>query len=209
MKTCQQIINGFSKLLGKDTEIVLHDLKKGELVYIVNGYVTDRSIGYKMDSSTYEMILGMAGEEDDLIGYPSRSNGGRNLRASHIVIRDASGVPAALICINQDTSGWEAVRDMIDSMIARHSMSNREEVSDTSENYIQNVTRQVIMDAVERSKPANLESKEVKLSILWKLETKGVFSVKNSVPIVCSMLSISQATLYNYLREIRSRETFG
>ena len=54
-------------------------------------------------------------------------------------------------------------------------------------------------------KPSALGSKEVKLRILRKLEEKGVFQLKDSVPRVCELLDISQATLYNYLREIRTQ----
>ena len=196
--TCRQMMTGFSKLLGPDTELALHDLKTRELVYIVNGGITGRDAGYRMESSVYDAILELVDENGLVIGYPSRSREGKTLRASHIVLRDADGKPAALLCINQDTSKWEAVRDLIDAMI-----------SSRSENYIQTMTRRVIMDVVEQAKPVNLENKEVKLGILQKLESKGVFSVKDAVPIVCKTLSISQATLYNYLRELRSRETFG
>ena len=194
--TCRQMMTGFSKLLGPDTELALHDLKTRELVYIVNGGITGRDAGYRMESSVYDAILELVDENGLVIGYPSRSREGKTLRASHIVLRDADGKPAALLCINQDTSKWEAVRDLIDAMIS-------------SRSYIQTMTRRVIMDVVEQAKPVNLENKEVKLGILQKLESKGVFSVKDAVPIVCKTLSISQATLYNYLRELRSRETFG
>lgn len=54
-------------------------------------------------------------------------------------------------------------------------------------------------------KPSALGSKEVKLRILRMLEEKGVFQLKDSVPQVCELLDISQATLYNYLREIRTQ----
>ena len=207
--TCRQMMTGFSKLLGPDTELALHDLKTRELVYIVNGGITGRDAGYRMESSVYDAILELVDENGLVIGYPSRSREGKTLRASHIVLRDADGKPAALLCINQDTSKWEAVRDLIDAMISSRSISGPEETPDFSENYIQTMTRRVIMDVVEQAKPVNLENKEVKLGILQKLESKGVFSVKDAVPIVCKTLSISQATLYNYLRELRSRETFG
>ena len=46
---------------------------------------------------------------------------------------------------------------------------------------------------------------ETERLILRKLEEKGVFQLKDSVPQVCELLDISQATLYNYLREIRTQ----
>lgn len=205
---CRQIMTGFSRVLGPDTEIVLHDLEKRELVHIINGDITGRGVGYKMDPSVYDTLLGLANEDGCLVGYTSHSKEGTKLRSSHIVLKDPSGTPVALICINQDTSKWEAVRNLIDSMISSQPLSTHDEISESSENYIQNVTRQVIMDAIQQSKPSNLETKEAKLSVLRELEIKGVFSVKDAVPIVCKTLAVSQATLYNYLRELRSQEAF-
>ena len=69
-------------------------------------------------------------------------------------------------------------------------------------------THMVISDIIKDvGKPSTLGSKEIKLRILRKLDEKGVFLLKDSVPQVCELLDISQATLYNYLREIRSKDT--
>lgn len=101
---------------------------------------------------------------------------------------------------------------MIDSMIKCTSLKETRSqiVSDVSpeQNYIQNVARQVLLDVIEKSKPSLLDSKQDKIRILEELERKGFFSVKDAAPAVCKMLSISQATLYNYLREIRNANIF-
>ena len=71
---------------------------------------------------------------------------------------------------------------------------------------IADYSKLVIADIIKTvGKPSALGSKEVKLRILRKLEEKGVFQLKDSVPQVCELLDISQATLYNYLREIRTQ----
>ena len=71
---------------------------------------------------------------------------------------------------------------------------------------IADYSKLVIADIIKTvGKPSALGSKEVKLRILRKLEEKGVFQLKDSVPQVCELLDISQATLYNYLREIRAQ----
>ena len=71
---------------------------------------------------------------------------------------------------------------------------------------IADYSKLVIADIIKTvGKPSALGSKEVKLRILRMLEEKGVFQLKDSVPQVCELLDISQATLYNYLREIRTQ----
>ena len=64
-------------------------------------------------------------------------------------------------------------------------------------------TKHTIFHEVEQVKPNGLASKEVKLRVIDTLDQKGVFDVKDSVTLICEQLSISQATLYNYLREVR------
>lgn len=203
----KSIVLGMSKLLGDDTEIVLHDLVKQELVYIVNGHITGRDTGYKIDRSVYDVIINLADEDGHVIGYGSNTSKGKSLRSSHFIIHDANHVPRAMICINQDTAKLQAARDLLDAMIRLNPLNNTPEPAFEDENFIQKMTQRVIIDSIEKMKPASVDTREGKLEVLRQLELKGVFAVKDAVPSVCKQLSISQATLYNYLREIRSQGT--
>lgn len=206
----QDVARGMAKLLGDDAEVVLHDLERREMVYIANGHITGRSVGYRMNDSVYDTILDLADQDGLVIGYGSHSANGKRLRSSHFVSRDASGTPKALICVNQDTTKLEELRGMLDGMIRMQPLHRAEEPSEEAdENYIQKVTRQVIIDCIEKMKPAVPDTKDAKMDVLKKLEVRGVFAVKDAVPVVCKLLSISQATLYNYLRELRSQETIA
>lgn len=208
LKLLKNMVLGMSKLMGNDTEIVLHDLYKKELIYIVNNHITGRSAGYHMDPTVYEVIENLADSDGHLIGYGSKTAKGMNLRSSHFILRDEDGQPAAMICINQDTSRLQNARDLLDSMIRLQPLGEvaQEQEPEDETNYIQKMTQQVIIDSIEKMKPTSIDTKEGKLRVLQQLEIKGVFAVKDAVPSVCRLLSISQATLYNYLREIRSQE---
>lgn len=205
LRVLKSIVLGLSKLLGEDTEIVLHDLNKQELVYIVNGHITNRSVGYRIDPSVYDVVINLADADGHVIGYGSNTAKGKSLRSSHFIIRDEDDVPRAMICINQDTARLQAARDLLDGMIRLHPLADTPEPAFEDENFIQKMTRRVIIDSIEKTKPTSVDTREGKLEILRQLEIKGVFAVKDAVPTVCKLLSISQATLYNYLREIRSQ----
>ncbi len=207
----KNVMLGMSKLMGEDTEIVIHDLYKKEMVYISNSHLTERTVGYKMDPTVYEAISNLADEDGHLIGYGSNTAHGQTLRSSHIIVRDDEGVPAVMICINQDTSRLREARDLLDSMIQLKPLLENSEEDESEEvlgdeNYIQKVTQHVILDSIEKMKPTPMDTKEGKMQVLQQLELKGVFAVKDAVPSVCKLLSISQATLYNYLREIRNQD---
>lgn len=208
LELLENMVLGMSKLMGSDTEIVLHDLYKKELVYIVNNHITGRSVGYHMDPTVYEVIENLADGDGHLIGYGSKTAKGMSLRSSHFIVRGEDGQPAAMICINQDTSRLQNARDLLDSMIRLQPLGAavQEQEPEDETNYIQKMTQQVIIDSIEKMKPTSIDTKEGKLRVLQQLEIKGVFAVKDAVPSVCRLLSISQATLYNYLREIRSQE---
>lgn len=194
---------GMAALLGDDTEVVVHDLSERKIIFIANGHITGREVGYELNEALFNTITQYLDEDGILIGYTTRSIQGKALRSSHFLIRDASGLPCALICINQDTSKLSDACAILQKMISTKSMSPNSD-SPAGSGDITQITRHLIAETIEEAKPSQLQKKSKKIEVLKKLEEKGVFSVRDAVPIVCKALSISQATLYNYLREIRS-----
>ncbi len=49
-------------------------------------------------------------------------------------------------------------------------------------------------------------SREDKIDLIARLDEKGVFQVKKAVPILADQLSLSRATVYNYLSEARNHQ---
>ena len=205
----KRVACGLAKVMGNDTEVVLHDLTRGEVAYIANGHVTGRAVGYKINPSVYKAVIKRIDADDHLIGYGSQSSSGKNLRASHFVFRDEAGEPCAMLCINEDTSKYEEMLRFLQSKIQLRPIADEDGGADEvfDENYIQRMTQQAIIDSVERMKPTDINTKEGKMELLRRLHIKGVFNVKDAVPYVCSVLSVSQATLYNYLRDLRNEES--
>lgn len=206
------VASGLATLMGPTTEVVLHDLKVREVVFIEHSYITGRSLGYHGDDLMYNSILDLAETSDQLIGYRSESPSGKPLRASHFIFRNEQQEPTAILCINQDLSLHLELRKLLDYDLSLNSLqessaSASPSASPSDENYIQKTVKQVILNSIERLKPFSIDTKEGKLEVLRTLEYQGVFSVKDSVPQVCDMLSISQATLYNYLRELRVKNS--
>lgn len=207
MELLKSIVIGFGKIIGKETEIVLHDLYEGRILYIHNGYITGRDVTYIMNPSVKDTIVDMIDEDGCLIGYGSNTAKGHKIRASHLIIKDDDGNAEAMICVNQDVTNLDNVIAYLGEMVKMNSISGDdrgEEYEDTGETYIQRVTKKAILDAIDKLKPTDINSREGKMSILSVLKAKGIFDVKDAVPYVCNILNVSQATLYNYLRELRS-----
>jgi predicted transcriptional regulator YheO len=191
--------------MGNNTEVVLHDLKKRKVVAIENSHITGRSVGHRTNGKVLDAVLELCDEDGFLIGYDSKAVTNRALRSSHFLLKDEAGEPYALICVNQDVSVFSAMRDELDTLLSPTPLKAKPKSN--GEGNIQAITSQLILDEIARRKPTNLDTKEAKLSVLRVLSAKGVFDVKDAVPQVCELLSISQATLYVYLREIRSKDS--
>lgn len=205
-----QVASGIAKVLGDDTEVVLHDLTKREIVFMHNSKITGRERNYRINPTVYDVISNLADGEGYLIGYASKSAQGKKLRASHFMFMDEDNNPAAMICINQDPSRIQEIISYLSESIKIRDVDETA-VNDTSyslndEDYIQNIMKDAIIKSVKQLDPGYINTKEGKLMLLRKFKFQGVFSVKEAVPFICETLSISQATLYNYLREIRDEE---
>ena len=205
-----QVASGIAKVLGDDTEVVLHDLAKREIVFMHNSKITGRERNYRINPTVYDVISNLADGEGHLIGYASKSAQGKKLRASHFMFMDEDNNPAAMICINQDPSRIQEIISYLSESIKIRDVDETA-VNDTSyslndEDYIQNIMKDAIIKSVKQLDPGYINTKEGKLMLLRKFKFQGVFSVKEAVPFICETLSISQATLYNYLREIRDEE---
>ena len=74
-----------------------------------------------------------------------------------------------------------------------------DDAHDTVEDYTFKTIEQVILES--KIEPVRMSVNE-KISILRTLDSKGVFRVKGTMGFISKKLSISEPTLYRYLKEI-------
>lgn len=111
-----------------------------------------------------------------------------------------------MLCINQDTTSVSDVIQYLSNFIRINVPEGGTENLKEEEDYIQKMTQEVILKTAELMNPMELTTKEGKMELLRRLKVKGVFDVKDAVPFICNVISVSQATLYNYLRDLRNEE---
>ena len=134
----------------------------------------------------------------------TRKNNGELHKSTTMMFFDENGAYEAMLCFTVNLTALDQAKKMLDSLMNVMPFESPEAMG--SDLTIADYSKLVIADIIKTvGKPSALGSKEVKLRILRKLEEKGVFQLKDSVPQVCELLDISQATLYNYLREIRTQ----
>lgn len=190
---------------GKNCETVVHN-KDRAICYIENGHISNRNVGNVMDPQVFEYLDERARENDGIVVRLTRKPTGEMLKSTTVFFYGPKGEYEAMLCFTFDLTAVNQARNMLDALMDLEPFEDRESFS-TNMNLV-DYTHLVISDIIkEVGKPSTLGAKEIKLRILSKLDEKGVFLLKDSVPQVCDLLSISQATLYNYLREIRSKNT--
>ena len=185
-----QIAKGISLSLGETCEAVVHD-GDHRIAFIANGHISGREQGQQMEESGTVVRL-------------TRKNNGELHKSTTMMFFDENGAYEAMLCFTVNLTALDQAKKMLDSLMNVMPFESPEAMG--SDLTIADYSKLVIADIIKTvGKPSALGSKEVKLRILRKLEEKGVFQLKDSVPQVCELLDISQATLYNYLREIRTQ----
>ncbi len=204
IETIITILDFFSKVMGDDTEIVVHDLINSKIKWISNGHITGRAENDTDDPTTMNITRRHAMDPsfgDMLIGGNSYTKGTTHIRSSTFFLKDSEGNAQYAICINQDLTHIDAMQKYLENF-SGGPIKTIESASQLDHS-IETLTKQLIFAEIEREKPFSSDSREAKLAIIQRLEDKGVFEVKGSIPIVCEYLQIAQATLYKYLKEVK------
>ena len=131
---------------------------------------------------------------------------GRELRSSTIFIRDEKGRIIGSLCINQDLTDFIVASKLTQELTAFQRPSTEEE---HAEEFFAHDISDVMEDMVRTElellqKPVAYMQKEDKLALVQRMENKGIFDVKGAVEYVAERLGVTNYTIYNYLKAIRS-----
>jgi predicted transcriptional regulator YheO len=204
LQIIKDIVPSLQAALGCFYEVVLHDFTDVEhSIVAISGNITGRSIGGPITNLVLSVLK--AGKVEDMLGYPTTLPDGRVLKSSTIFIRDNSGKPIGCLCINLDLTAFLGAQKAIETFTEVH----RDEPSGVKEDFTTDIG-QLVTFMIQRSvnaipKPVALMSKEDKLQIVRRLDEEGLFLVKGAIEAVASALSLSRATVYGYVDEVRGQ----
>lgn len=200
LKAFLPIVKGLGKTLGKNYEIVLHDVSSTEssIIAIENGHVTGRSIGSPATDYLMHILTSMEKEEVKL-NYISHTKDGRKLKSSTVLIRDSKDNIIGSLCINIDLTNIEVAQKFLADI-------GFVEEKESYENFPEDVS-QFLNIMIEKGlelvdKPVALLSKEEKLKVVEYLLKNKVFNIKGAVDLLADTLSVSRYTIYNYIEEV-------
>jgi len=212
-KTIKQFIpwvDVIAETFGSNCEVVLHDLHNLDraIVKIANGHITGRQIGAPITDMGLRLF-----EEDKknkkgtaVIGYRTKTKGGRELKSTTIFIRDKKGNAVGFLCINIDLTPYLTTKNLIDQICQTISPDNAKAENEYPEKFISDVDSlmgQLIEKAMNNfNKPVISMTKEDKLQVMRDLKKSGFYLIKGSVKRLSGEWGVSLPTIYKYLEEI-------
>jgi D-arginine utilization repressor len=199
LKRAVPIAETFAKLLHPFAEVVIHDLKKDKVEAIFNP-LSGREVG---DSSYLDRWDFTVDPDENIIGpYEKINYDGRRLKSISLVLRNEKKKAVGFLCVNMDISIFETYRDTLDIFLS----NNDDTISETKKTlfkddlyeqinmFIQNYCR-------ERHLSLKALTRKDKQSLILKLREKGAFNGKNATSYIARILTISRASVYNYIKE--------
>jgi predicted transcriptional regulator YheO len=200
------IAESIAKLLHPFAEVVLHDVKKNQIVKIFNNF-TQRQVG---DSSCIDDIKSKGFEKGPDIHGPFKQKNfyGHDIKYTTCVLRNDDGKAIGLMCINFNIEGIQHIQNVFNLFLETTAdSSNLDELfNDDWENRI-NIFVQRFRK--ERNCAFSKLTTQDRIQLVHSLHEAGAFRATNAVSYTAKILGVSRATIYNYLNtmEMNKPET--
>lgn len=217
MKKYVPIVDFISAVVGEKCEVVLHDLRgdlNKSIIYIKNS-LSGRKIGSPATDLLIDILNKKIYEEKEyLVNYKSKGLGGKKFRSSSLFIKNEEGALIGMICVNIDCSEEEEMFSKLDEFLDKFSKVNSREFYSHDNKEIENLYGTVdnlVEDTIYKVtglydiKNTKL-GKEDKLEIVRQLNTRGFFSVKESISQMAKIFNMSEVSIYKYIQEIKNEE---
>ncbi len=219
LKNLSNIVKALGNMFGPKCEVVLHDLRnpQSSIVAIANGHVSGRKIGGPiiggpLKDKGLEVLLKQADHSDIVGNYFSNTRDGRTLKSTTVIFRNQKGVPVAGLCLNLDLTDFIMAREFINLFCAEQddgtveiAAAETEQDDDLSE--VDVIMKLIVEESMlQVHKPLSRMDKEDKLQIMINMNERGLFLIKGGVESAAVALGVSRFTIYNYLKDIKSRQ---
>jgi len=209
------IADFLSKVIGDNTEVLIHDFTNFQksIVHIINGNISNRAIGDSITDLALEFLKKESkGNTQYLFNYNSKTNNNKVLYSSTFFIRDENNEVIGALCLNSDYTEIEKSFSLISSFLPNFNRqivtNNHAEVKENLSSDSQQITLNKIDSVIDEFgiSPSRMTIDE-KTKIISELQEFGVFMLRGSVQEVSQKLSMSEPSVYRYIKKIKSGST--
>ncbi|PLS16042.1 YheO-like PAS domain protein [Bacillus sp. M6-12] len=209
-----KLVDFLAEVLGKNHEVVLHDLTNLEnsIIAIRNNHISGRQVGGPATNLVLNVVKNKNLQELDFVtNYTGQSKNSDKLQSSTFFIRNDLNNIIGMLCINSDLSAYHQLIDSV-KQITEHKIKasldiDQMKIMENLSSSIEDLTTSSI-DAIlstKAVKPGRMTQEE-KIDIVYELNKKGVFLLKGAVNEVARILKVSEATLYRYLQKVKEKD---
>ena len=207
LKPYLPLVDFLAVVLGKNTEIVLHDVLDIDksIIAIGNNHISGRVVGSPATNLVLKILKdGNAENMHSLTNYKGVSTTGKELRSSTFFIRDDAQKIIGLLCINIDNEKLVQFRDYLDGVLQTPKQPDKANPIEIFSHTVDVLAYDSIENVIKAyGVSINRMSQSEKIEIIKKLNEGGVFLLKGTVTKVASRLNVSEATVYRYLNGIK------
>ncbi|MFC8436257.1 transcriptional regulator [Streptomyces sp. NPDC057253] len=196
------VVDGIAATFGPVCEVVLHDYRRPERsVVALAGAVTGRTVGGAMSQIGMRMIA-RGDEAADELNYVTRTDTGKLVKSSTMLLRDSSGAVFGALCVNVDVGAASEVHALLGALAGIGAAPAEPPVTTFGDD-IDSVV-DVMLDAHRHQSWALLD-RAGRLDLFRSLDERGVFAVRRAIEQVAGRLGISRASAYSYLSQSRKQ----
>jgi predicted transcriptional regulator YheO len=209
-KTYLALVEFMGEILGKNHEIVLHDLTdlNNSIIAIKNNH-SGRNVGGPATDLVLKIMNNKELQQRNFISnYQGYSKNGEKFRSSTFFIRDKADNLIGMLCVNSDLSAIDKLVDAVQSIISFNNIKEFDlECGSYSENLSSSI-EELTKDSIEtiinmKGVSPDRMTPEEKIEIVNELNQKGIFLLKGAVSEVAHHLKSSEASIYRYLSKIK------
>lgn len=196
------VADAIVKLFHPYAEVVIHDIIDDTIEYIANPF-SGRADG---DASLIGLDLKDPSLQKDVLGpYEKAGDKGQRIRSITAVLRSEEGYPIGILCINLDFTVLESALEVLDDFVRSPDIEPRPEAL-FRKDWRDLIRLEVRSYLLETGKTLDALDVSGRISLLKKLDDKGLFYARKSVEQIAQVLGISRATVYKNLRKIRKED---
>ena len=187
----------YVRLLTPLAEVVIHDIATNSICFI-EGCISKRKVG---DPSFLDVNLKQLEQQIDQIIYPKINFDGRVIKSISIPIKNDDFI-VAVMCLNVDVSVFSQMQQLAQAFLIPS--NNQPEAlfkNDWQEKVHQVLYRWLSKEELRVESLTNVEKKRV----VQEMYTQGAFREKKAADYIASILGLSRASVFNYLRELRQK----
>lgn len=199
-----QLLPFLQQVLGSNTEIVIHDIRKPDCSLIaIENPISGRTVGAPLTDMFRQIIANKEYENKDFISNYNGSSKSANFVSSTFFIKNQKKL-IGLLCINKDTTSVSELNLAIKSLLQGYNLSLPDD-STYSETFESHAMDEIIKERIQntilntRTLPKRMSADE-KIMVIKTLQQEGVLTMKGAVTETANQLHISVPTLYRYIK---------